>query len=42
MSLDMIAYERKVYTVLDMLSDVGGLLGILISVFGVLNWIWNF
>ena len=40
--LDMITYERKVYTVLDMLSDVGGLFEFLICFFAFLSWIWNY
>ena len=42
MDLDMIHIERKLYTVFDMLSDVGGLLGILTSIAALLNTIWNY
>ena len=42
MDLNMIHIERKVYTVFDMLSDVGGLLGILTTFAIVLTSIWNY
>ena len=42
MDLNATQYERKVYTVFDMLSDVGGLSGICITVFGIVSSIWNF
>ena len=42
LSLDLITYERKVYTAFDMFSDVGGLLGLLVSFFSLLSWIWNY
>ena len=42
MDLNMMHYERKVYTVFDMLSDVGGLSGILTTIFWVLSAIWNY
>ena len=42
MDLDMTVIERSSYTILDVLSDVGGLQGILISasslVLGILNY----
>ena len=34
-------YERKVFTVFDMLSDIGGLTGIIGIMFGTINSIWN-
>ena len=42
MDLDMIHIERKLYTVFDMLSDVGGLLGILTSAAAFISSIWNY
>ena len=42
MDLNMIHIERKLYTVFDMLSDVGGLLGILTSAAAFINSIWNY
>ena len=42
MDLNMIHIERKLYTVFDMLSDVGGLLGILTTIAAFLNSIWNY
>ena len=42
MDLNLIHIERKLYTVFDMLSDVGGLLGILTTIAAFLNTIWNF
>ena len=42
MDLNMTHYERKVYTVFDMLSDVGGLNGIFITIFGIITSLWQF
>ena len=42
MDLNMMNYERQVLTVFDMLSDIGGLTGIIATVFGILNAAWNF
>ena len=42
MDLNIMQFERKLYTVFDMLSDVGGLLGILTSICALLNAIWNY
>ena len=42
MDLNVMHYERKVYTIFDMLSDVGGLSGILTTIFWVLSAIWNY
>ena len=42
MNLDLIHYERQVYTVFDMLSDVGGLSGLFVSSFAMLVGLWNF
>ena len=41
MSLDQTVIERTGYTILDLLSDVGGLLGILISGTGLILSILN-
>ena len=35
-------YERKLYTLFDMLSDIGGLAGILSLFFGVISAAWNY
>ena len=35
-------FERQVYTLFDMASDVGGLGGILVSIFLILNSLWNY
>ena len=42
MSLDLLTYERSLYTLFDLLSDVGGLSGILFTMFGAVITIWNF
>ena len=42
MDLNVWHIERKLYTVFDMLSDVGGLLGILTSIVAVISAIWNY
>ena len=42
MDLNVMHIERSIYTVFDMLSDVGGLLGILTSFAAYLSQIWNF
>ena len=42
MDLNMMHFERKLYTVFDMLSDVGGLLGILVTITAVFSGMWNF
>ena len=41
MDLDLNVIQREGYTLLDLLSDVGGLQGILISAFSLLLSIWN-
>ena len=41
MNLSLITYERNVFTLFDMLSDIGGLSGILMTLFSVLAAIWN-
>ena len=41
MNLDLTVIQREGYTLLDLLSDVGGLQGILISTFSLLLGIWN-
>ena len=42
MDLSLIAYERTLYTFFELLSDVGGLSGILVTIFTVIVSIWNF
>ena len=42
MDLDVLQIERNVYTTFDMLSDVGGLTGIIYLIFQVLANLWNF
>lgn len=42
MNLDMMQYERKVFTFFDMLSDIGGLNGILVTVLAIVSTTWNF
>ena len=42
MDLSLIAYERTLYTFFELLSDVGGLSGILVTIFTVVVSIWNF
>ena len=42
MSLDVLKYEREVYTFFDMLSDVGGLMGIITTTFNYLVSLWTF
>ena len=42
MNLDVQHYERKVFTYFDMLSDIGGLTGILGTIFGLISAQWNY
>ena len=42
MSLNILKYEREVYTFFDMLSDVGGLMGIITTTFNYLVSLWTF
>ena len=42
MDFDMRSYDRRVYTLLDWLSDVGGLSGALFAGFGVICGILTF
>ena len=42
MDLNVMQYERNVYTVFDLLSDWGGLNGIIITVFSVISATWNY
>ena len=42
MSLSLNQVERNVYTMFDMLSDIGGLSGILVSAFAIMASIWNY
>ena len=41
MNMDLTVIQRDGYTVLDILSDVGGLQSVLISAFAILLSIWN-
>ena len=42
MNLDLMTYERTIYTMFDLLSDIGGLSSILISIFAVIASTWNY
>ena len=42
MDFDVITYEREVYTSLELLSDIGGLSGMLMTVFGFVIMTWNY
>ena len=42
MCLDIIRYDRKLYTSFDALSDIGGLSGIIFSLFLVFLKLWNY
>ena len=42
MNLDLFKYERRVSTISDQMSDVGGFFGLLIMIGKVLTKIWNF
>ena len=42
MDLNLMTYERTLYTMFDLLSDVGGLSGILVTIFSVLITCWNY
>ena len=42
MSLDVVEYEREVYTFLMMLSDIGGLAGALVTLLSLFMALWNF
>lgn len=42
MSLDLIRYDRKLYTSFDVLSDIGGLSGMIFYLFAVILKIWNY
>ena len=41
-NLDMMHYERSVYTMLELISDVGGFNGALILLLALVSQIWNF
>lgn len=41
MNLNVLQYERTLYTFFDFLSEVGGLSGILFSFFAIVAMIWN-
>ena len=42
MSLDLIEHERAIYTIFDLLGDIGGLSDILFKLGGILVWIISF
>ena len=42
MNLDMVQIARQGYTILDVLSDVGGLQGLLLSICMALLVVWNY
>ena len=42
MNLDLVVIQRSGYTILDILSDVGGLQGILISIISLFLSTWNY
>ena len=42
MDPNLTLYERSVYTVFDMLSDLGGLNGILMTICGIICATWNY
>ena len=42
MGLDLIVYERQVYTLFDMLADIGGLSSILVTFIKLLLAAWNY
>ena len=41
-NLDIMHFERSVYTMLELISDVGGFNGALILLLALLSQIWNF
>ena len=42
MNLDLIKYERRVSTISDLMSEVGGFFGLLIMFGSILAKLWNF
>ena len=42
MDLNRVDYSRTRYTFFELLSDVGGLSGMLVSIFAVFMGAWNF
>ena len=42
MNLDLLKYERRVSTLSDLMSDVGGFFGLLIMFGSVFSKLWNF
>ena len=42
MDPNLMTYERSVYTFFDLLSDIGGLNGILMTFAGIICATWNF
>ena len=41
MSMDKISVQRSIYTSLDLLSDIGGIQGILFSLFAIVVALFN-
>ena len=41
-NLDLLSISRDGYTILDWISDIGGIQGILISAVGILVGFWNY
>ena len=41
MNLNVLHYERKIYTIFDMLSDWGGFNGIVLTVLSLVSAAWN-
>ena len=42
MNRDLITVERHRYTIMDVLSDIGGLQALLVSVLKLLLTVWNY
>ena len=42
LNLDLLKIYRNSYTILDMLSDIGGINSIFITTFGLIASIWNY
>ena len=40
--MDLTVIERSGYTLIDLLSDVGGIQGLLLTIFGTLLNVWNY
>ena len=41
MSMDQVSVQRNIYTSLDLLSDIGGIQGILFSLFAIIVALFN-